>query len=157
MDIQSMCNKTVLVEDSPKPSNLSAAKSILLQCISTLLFLPLSLACLPLYIIGLFIWGRPPTIAPWSRFYKVVIATLTEGKPEKEITFMNRILILAIIPDNFVKSPIFGVGWYLDEVFYPAYHKCKIKDPLFFVLIFTPQWLYTDGTVATWKMIMKTF
>ena len=137
MDIQSMYNKTFLVEDTPKPSNLSAARSILFQYISTLLFLPLSLACLPLYIIGLFIWGRPPTISPWSRFYKYFIAALTEGKPEEEITFMNRILILTIILDNLVKSPIFGVGWYLDEIFYPSYHKCEIKDPLFF--IFSPR------------------
>ena len=133
MNIRLMYNKTVLVEDTPKPSYLSAAKSILLQCVSTLLFLPLSLACLPLYIIGLFIWGCPPTISSWGRFYKYFIASLTEGKPEDEITFMNRILILTIILDNLVKSPIFGVYWYLDEIFYPSYHKCEIKDPLFFI------------------------
>ena len=129
-----MYNKIDLVEDTPKPSNLSAAKrSILLQCIGTStcpfiiygtsLFLPLSLACLPLYIIGLFIWGCPPIVSPLSRFYKYFIAALTEGKPEEKITFMNRILICTIILDNLVKSPIYGVGWYLDEIFYPSYHK----------------------------------
>ena len=135
MDVQSMYNKIDLVdlEDTPKPSNLNAAKSILLQCVSTSLFLPLSLACLPLYIIGLFIWGRPPIVSPLSRFYKYFIAALTEGKPEEKITFMNRILICTIILDNLVKSPIYGVGWYLDEIFYPSYHKCEIKDPLFFI------------------------
>ena len=133
MNIQSMYDKTVLVEDTPKPSNLSTAKIILLRCVGTLLSLPLSLACLPLYIIGLFIWGRPPTISPWSRFYKYFIASLTEGKPEDEITFMNRILIFTVILGNLVKSPIFGVCWYLDEIFYPSYHRCEIKNPLFFI------------------------
>ena len=51
-DIQSICitsciTEADLMEDTPlKPSVLSATKSILLQCVSTLLFLPLSLAFL---------------------------------------------------------------------------------------------------------------
>ena len=32
-----------------------------------------------------------------------------------------------------MKSPITGVAWFLDEVFYSSYHKCEIKDPLFFI------------------------
>ena len=123
-----------VVEDTPlRPSISSATKSILLQCVSTLLFLPLSLAFLPLYIIGLIIWGRPPTVSPWSRFYRYFTATFTEGKPEEGIPFTNRILIFIIIFDYLVKSPIKGVGWFLDEIFYPSYHKCEIKDPLFLV------------------------
>ena len=132
--IQLMCSNTDLVEDTPlKPSILSASKSIFVQCFTTLLFLPLSLACLPLYIIGLFIWGRPPTISPWRRFYRHFTATLTEGKPEEGIPFTNRILIFIIVFDNLMKSPIKGVGWFLDEIFYPSYHKCEIKDPLFLI------------------------
>ena len=86
-----------------------------------------------LYIIGLFIWGRPPTISSWSRFYKYFIATLTEGKPEEGIPFTNRILVFLMVFDNLMKSPIRGVGWFLDETFYPSYHKCEIKDPLFLI------------------------
>ena len=114
-----------------KPNILSATRSILLQCVSTLLFLPLSLAFLPLYIIGLIIWGRPPTVSPWSRFYRYFTATMTEGKPEEGIPFTNRILIFIIVFDYLVKSPIKGVSWFLDEIFYPSYHKCEIKNPLF--------------------------
>ena len=133
-DIQSTYIKTDLLEDTPlRPSILSATKSILLQCACTLLFLPLSLAFLPLYIIGLIIWGRPPTVSPWSRFYRYFTATLTEGKPEEGIPFTNRILIFIIIFDYLVKLPIKGIGWFLDEIFYPSYHKCEIKDPLFLV------------------------
>ena len=133
-DVQSVFIKTALAEDTPlKPSILSATKSILLQCVCTLLFLPLSLAFLPLYIIGLIIWGRPPTVSSWSRFYKYFTATFTEGKPEEGIPFTNRILIFIIIFDYLVKSPIKGVGWFLDEILYPSYHMCEIKDPLFFM------------------------
>ena len=56
---------------------------------------------------------------------------MTEGKPEEGIPFTNRILIFIIIFDNLVKSPIKGVGWFLDEIFYSSYHKCEIKEPLF--------------------------
>ena len=132
--IQVVCSKADVVEDTPmRPSILSATKSILLESVSTLLFLPLSLAFLPLYIFGLIIWGRPPTVSPWSRFYNYFTAALTEGKPEEGIPFTNRILLFIIIFDNLVKSPIKGVGWFLDEIFYPSYHKCEIKEPLFFI------------------------
>ena len=98
-----------------------------------LLFLPLSLACLPLFIIGLMIWGRPPIISPLSRFYRYFTATWTEGKPEEGIPLTNRILIFLCILDFVVKSPIKGVAWFLDEVFYSSYRKCEIKNPLFFI------------------------
>ena len=111
----------------------SATKSILLQSVSTLLFLPLSLAFLPLYIFGLIIWGRPPTVSPRSRFYRYFTATFTEGKPEEGIPFTNRILIFIVVFDNLIKSPIKGVAWFLDEIFYSSYHKCEIKNPLFFI------------------------
>ena len=110
--IQLICNRSDPGEDAPlKPSILGATKSILLQCVSTLLFLPLSLVFLPLYIIGLIIWGRPPTVSPWSRFYRYFTATLTGGNPEEGIPFTNRILIFIIILDYLVKSPIKGVGF----------------------------------------------
>ena len=35
--------------------------------------------------------------------------------------------------DNLMKSPIKGICWFLDEIFYSSYHKVKIKDPLFFI------------------------
>jgi len=132
--VQLLCNKNDIVEDTPlRPSILSASKNILLQCITTLSFLPLSLVCLPLYITGLIIWGRPPTVSPWSRFYRYFTAAWTEGKPEEGIPFTNRILIFVIIFDYLVKSPIKGIGWFLDEILYPSYHKCEIKQPLFFI------------------------
>ena len=132
--ILSICSKTDLIEDTPlKPSILCASMQIVLKCVSILLFLPLSLACLPLFIIGLMIWGRPPITSPLSRFYKYFTATWTEGKPEEGIPPTNRILIFLCILDFVVKSPITGVAWFLDEVFYSSYHKCEIKDPLFFI------------------------
>ena len=132
--IQLICDNNAILEDALLKLNiLSASKSILLWCVSTLLFLPLSLVCLPLYIIGLIIWGRPPIVSPWSRFYRYFTATFAEGKPEEGIPFTNRILLFIIIFDYLVKSPVKGVCWLLDEILYPSYHKCEIKDPLFFI------------------------
>ena len=120
------------VEDLPlRPSIFSAFKSILFQCITTLLWIPLSLVCVPLYLPGLIVWGRPPTIPPWSRFYRYLTATWRDGKPEDSIPFTNRILVFQTILDAVIKSPIKGVCWFLDELLYPSYHKTDIKDPVF--------------------------
>ena len=110
-----------------------AIKNILLQCITTLLWIPLSLVCVPLYLPGLIIWGRPPTIPPWSRFYRYFTATWTEGKPEDNIPVTNRILIFIIILDTVIKSPVNGVCWFLDELLYHSYHNIDIKDPVFII------------------------
>ena len=101
---------------------------------SPLLFFPLSLACLPLYVI----WGHPTM----KQILKVFIAALTEGKPEKEIAFMNRILIFTIPFDNLVKSPTIVVNWYLDEIFsLPLPQVSKEGSIIFYIFIL--QWLYT--------------
>jgi len=58
---------------------------------------------------------------------------LTEGKPEDNIPFTNRILIFLIILDTVIKSPVNGVCWFLDELLYHSYHDTDIKDPIFFL------------------------
>ena len=121
-----------IVEDGPlRPSIFSAGKTILLQCITTLLWIPLSLLCVPLCLPGLIIWGRPPTIPSWTRFYRYFTATWTEGKPEDNIPFTNRILIFLLILDTVIKSPVKGVCWFLDELLYHSYRNSEIKDPIF--------------------------
>ena len=131
--IELTCGKTDFVEDDTYTSKLNAPVRILFRCFSTLLFVPLSLVCMPLYIVGLVIWRRPPTVSPWSRFYSYFTAALTEGKAEEGIPFTNRILIFIAVLDNLIKSPVKGICWFLDEIFYSAYRKCEIKDPLFFI------------------------
>ena len=122
------------VEDQPlKPSIFSALITMLFQCIASLLWIPLSIVCVPLYLPGLIIWGRPPTIPSWSRFYRYFTATWTEGKSEDSIPLANRILVFQIILDVIIKSPINGVCWFLDELLYPSYHNTDIKDPVFII------------------------
>ena len=41
--------------------------------------------------------------------------------------------MFVIVFDYLIKLPIKGVAWFLDEVFYSSYHKCEIKNPLFFI------------------------
>ena len=123
-----------VVEDLPlRPNLFSAFKTILLQCITMLLWIPLSLVCVPLYLPGLIIWGRPRTIPSWSRFYRYFTATWTKGKPEDSIPVTNRILIFLMILDIVIKSPVNGVCWFLDELLYHSYHNIDIKDPVFIV------------------------
>jgi len=121
-------------EDLPlRPSISSAGKAILLQLITTILWIPFSLACVPLYIPGLVVWGKPPTIPSCSTICRNLLAAWLEGKPEENIPFTNRIIIFLIFLDVIVKMPVNGVCWYLDEVLYPSYSKSEIKDPLFII------------------------
>jgi len=125
-------NENDVVEDLPlSPTIFRASKTILFQFITTLLWIPVSLVCVPLYLPGLIIWGRPPTIPSWSRFYRYFTATWMEGKPEDNIPFTNRVLVFLIILDNMIKSPVNGVCWFLDELFYHSYHNTDIKNPVF--------------------------
>jgi len=109
----------------------SGYTSILLQCVTTLLWTLPSLVCVPLYLPGLIMWGRPPTIPSLARFYRYFTATWMEGKPEDYIPVTNRILTFLLILDTVIKSPVNGVCWFLDELFYHSYHNTKIKDPVF--------------------------
>ena len=121
-------------EDLPlQPSIFSAGKAILFQLITTILWIPFSLACVPLYLPGLVVWGKPPTIPSWSAFCRNLIAAWMEGKSEENIPFTNRIIIFLVFLDIIVKVPVNGVCWYLDEALYPSYHNIVIKDPLFVI------------------------
>ena len=116
-----------------RPSIFSAYKTILIQCITTLLWIPISFICVPLYLPGLFIWGRPPIIPSWSRFFRYLTAVCMEGKPEDNVVFTNRILVFLLIVDTVIKSPVNGVCWFIDELLYHSYHNTEIKDPIFYI------------------------
>jgi len=66
-----------------------------------------------------------------------------------------------MIFDCLIKSPIKGIGWFLDEILYPSYHKCKIKQPLFFISAFRSgstqmaEYLEGDGENFITPMIVE--
>ena len=67
-------------DDQQKPKFSSTVVAILFQCVTTSLWLIISVACLPLFLLGLLIWGLPPTIPVWSRFCKYFTARQAERK-----------------------------------------------------------------------------
>ena len=120
-------------DDNRRPKLLSAFVSITFPCCKTLLWLPVSIACLPLFLVGLLVWRLPPTIPVWSRIFRYFKAVFTEGKAEDNIPFTNRVIICVLILNAVVKIPVNGVCWFLDELLYPDYHKVDIKEPVFFL------------------------
>ena len=94
---------------------------------------PISAMCLPFFLLGVLLLGLPPIVSAPSRFYRYFTAVFTEGKPQDNIPFTNRILIFMLIFDTLVKAPIRGVCWFVDELFYPAYHKVSMEEPVFFI------------------------
>lgn len=93
----------------------------------------MSAVCLPFFLLGVVVWGLPPIVSVPSRFYRYLIAVFTEGKPRDSIPFINRVLIFLLILDTLVKAPIRGACWFLDEIFYPTYHKVSMEEPVFFI------------------------
>ena len=126
-------NNHLISDNNKRPKLLPALVHIVFMCIATTLWLPLSAACLPVFLMGVFIWGLPPTIPVWSRICKYFIAVFIEGKPEDNIPFTNRVITLALIVNVVVKIPVNGVCWFMDELLYPDYHKVDIKEPVFFM------------------------
>ncbi|XP_065900382.1 uncharacterized protein [Dysidea avara] len=120
-------------DDHQKPKLILALAKILLQCVTTSLWLMISVACLPLFLLGLLKWELPPTIPVWSRFCKYFTAVFTEGKPKDNVPFTNRVLLFLIFFDVLVKVPVNGVCWYIDELLYPSYHKANIDEPVFMI------------------------
>ena len=120
-------------DDNQRPKFLSALVSIILPSITTLLWAPVSATLLPFFLFGLFIWGLPPTIPIWSRLLRYLTAVFTEGTPEDNIPFTNRVIIFVLLLNVVVKIPVNGVCWFVDELLYPAYHKADIKELVFFI------------------------
>lgn len=125
--------KIEIEDDHIKFTVASGLANILIRCLFTILWLPLSIACLPLFLLGLYIWGLPPIIPPWSRYFKYCIAAFTEGGSKDNIPFTNRILVFLITISALIKAPVSGTCWFIDELLFSGYHKIEIKEPVFFI------------------------
>ena len=121
-------------DDDQGPTKFSSLfVNIFFLCLTTTLWIPLSALCLPVFLLGLPVWGLPPTIPIWSRIWRYFTAVFTEGKPEDNVPFSNRVTMFVLILNVVIKIPVNGVCWFLDEFLYPAYHKVNIRKPIFFI------------------------
>jgi len=120
-------------DDPAHPQLLGAVVAILVRCVKTIIWLPLLLPCLPLFILGLLVWGLPPIVSPWSRFCTYLIAAWTEGNKDENIPLTNRILVFLIVLSYMIKAPVYGVCWFIDELLYPSYHNFEPVEPVFFM------------------------
>ena len=127
--IKSLC----ISNDHQQSKYVSSFVHIVFLCITTTLWLPLSATCLPIYLMGVLIWGLPATIPVWSRICKFFMAVFTEGKPEDNVPLTNRVITFVLILSIVIKIPVNGVCWFMDELLYPDYHKVDIKEPVFFM------------------------
>ena len=120
-------------DDDCRPSIVLTSLNVFLKCLTISLWFPMSVAFLPLFILGVLTWGLPPIVSAPSRFCRYFVAVFTEGKSQDHIPLTNRVLIFLLILDTLVKAPIRGVCWFLDELLYPAYHKVDMEEPVFFI------------------------
>jgi len=121
------------IDDFPSLRLSTALSNIVMWCISILLWLPLAVATLPLFLLGLLIWGQPPIVSPLARFGRYFSAVFTEGRSDENIPLTNRILIFLIVLSSLVKTPLYGVCWFIDEMLYPGYRRVTVDKPVFFI------------------------
>jgi len=120
-------------EEEPRPTFGVVLKEIANRCCLMVIWLPVSIACLPLFVLGLSIWGLPPIISPWSRFWRYFVAAFMEGTREDNIPLMNRVIVFLTVLYTLINAPLVGVCWFIDELLFPSYHKIEIKEPVFFI------------------------
>ena len=126
-----------MIDDHQQPNFAFALMMIIYYCISIILWLTVSIAFLPFFVLGFLVWGKPPMIPTWSSYCNYFIAALTEGKPEENIPITNRIIVLLIVLNSLIKIPVNGLCWYIDELVYSSYHKIDIEEPV--VMITAPR------------------
>jgi len=120
-------------EDVPQATLTVVIKEITIRCCLMLLWLPVSLVCLPLFLFGLSIWGLPPIIPSWSRFWKYLVAVFTEGTREDNIPMINRVMVFLTVLYALINAPLVGICWFIDELMFPSYQrKADIKELIFF-------------------------
>ena len=122
-----------IVDDHQQPNIAFALMMISYYCITILLWLAISIACVPLFVLGVCIWGIPPMIPSWSSHCRFFTAVFTEGKPEENIPVTNRIIVFLIVLAFLIKVPFHGLCWYIDELVFSSYHKVKIEEPVFMI------------------------
>ena len=121
-------------EDNTRLSIFTTIIIISYRCaIILLLWFPVFILCLPLYLLGLSIWGLPPIISPWSRFFKYLLAAFTAGRAEDNIPFINRVSVFLIVFTTLLKIPLNGICWFIDELLFSKYHEIIIEEPILFI------------------------
>ena len=126
--------EAINLEDNIRLPIFTVIINISYRCaIIMLLWLPVFVVCLPLYLLGLSIWGLPPIISPWSRFVKYFVAAFTAGRADDNIPFTNRVSVFLIVFSTLLKIPLTGISWFIDEFLFSKYHKIIIKEPIFFI------------------------
>ena len=100
-----------IFDNNECPPIFTIVMTILYHCIIIMLFLwfPVFLICLPLYLLGLSIWGLPPIVSPWSRFVKYFVAVFTAGSSDDSIPFSNRVFVFLMVFNALLKVPLNGI------------------------------------------------
>jgi len=120
-------------DDHQRPSFAITSVTILYYCITILIWLPVSTVCFPFFVLGYFIWGKPPMMPTWSSYCKYFVAVFMEGKPEETIPITNRVMVFLIVLGRLTRIPVNGMCWYIDELVHSSYHKVNIEKPVFMI------------------------
>lgn len=112
---------------SPLAAALELARVLLLLALTA----PLALVAIPLYALSRLLLPRPPILPSLGANLRL-LARIWGSFPAPGLPFQARVGLSLCLIQYWMLQPIWGLGWYLDELLYGrAVRETEIKAPLF--------------------------
>jgi len=100
-----------------QPAN-PAASLVVIKFIQLWIALIINLPLLPLHLLGVYIFDRPPIVPRLSQFARYLELCFTADPSDPCRTPRARLYIAILLTTKAVCIPIWGLAWYLDEILY---------------------------------------
>ena len=129
-----MEEKNIFNRKVDKPSLAQFALRIIPKLIFFLVRAAISLFLWPVYWLGCLVWYRPPNMPYVSQVLRYLKHAWTVSPQNPTLPLFGRIWLSLTILDFYVGSPIRGIAWHLDELFYgKALNEISVQEPVFVI------------------------
>ncbi len=129
-----MNEKNIFLSEIDKPSTLQFSIRIIPKLISLLIRATLFLPLWPIYWLGWLVWYRPPNVPPLSQTLRYLKLAWTVSPENPKMSFLGRFWLSLSMLEMFLSSPLTGLAWLLDELFYGrSLNKASVNEPFFVI------------------------
>lgn len=129
-----MMKKNIFKNEVDKPSIGQFALRIIPKFIFFVIKATIVLPLWPVYWVGCLIWYRPPNVPYAKQALRYLKQTWTVSPQNPTLPFFGRIWLSLTLLHFYMGSPIRGVAWLLDELFYGSeLNKITVNRPFFVI------------------------